>query len=421
MGHGARVQIPSVTSLPACLSKILAQPTNTPFQDQSLRDIGISLKLQVEYISASLAIAISIEDFELGAASSMKMRLPAEFERHSHTYLLWPYRPDNWRSSARYAQDSIASLANVIAQFEEVRLGYAKGINPIGTHSLHQGVHVFPIEYEDIWIRDTGPITIVKDGIPFRSVDFKFNSWGGLFETSAEDDAVAAAISLLENIPVQASDLVLEGGAIVTDGRGTIVTTEESILAANRNPTKTKGEIESAFGRLMGVDQIIWLPEGLANDEAGGHVDNVCAFADPKTILLAATNNPDHPSYHRLAAAREILAAARSSSGESYDLIEVPLPPVTEITKSEARDFDKSSGSIVRQAGTLLAPSHINFFNSNGAVIVPIFDCETDDAALIAIKQAFRNKSVVPFLSREFVLGGGGIHCLTKEMPAPIV
>lgn len=350
--------------------------------------------------------------------SCIDARLSAEFHLHRCTYLLWPTRPDNWRDNARRGQASIATLANLLAEHEPVVIGYPADTDPRLNYSFVSGVTFREMAYEDIWVRDTGPL-VVRGGTEGNyAVDFRFNSWGGLFNSSSKDDAVAGEIAAFEGFKVRHSELVLEGGAIISDGKGTIITTEESLIAENRNPGKSREQIEHEIRRMMYVDQFIWLPQGLAHDEAGGHVDNVCAFVDEQTLLVAETNDRGHPSYHRLKEVHDILASRKSIRGDSYRLVMVPLPPQTEITSEEASGFAQADGTIRRQKGTPLAPSHINSYVANGLVVVPTFGLASDNEASKIIAEAFRGRRTVQFLSREFLLGGGGVHCLTKDIAA---
>jgi agmatine deiminase len=346
-----------------------------------------------------------------------QLQMQAEFAPHRGTYLLWPVRPDNWRNNALYAQRDILRLANLLAQFEPVTLGFCNGENPARYHAFHNNIRLLPMEYDDIWVRDTGPIVLTGKSQNPLAIDFRFNSWGGLFNSSYADDAVAEAIAKTEQLSCQKCPLVLEGGAIITDGCGTIIATEEAILNKNRNPGISKFEVERILRDTLGALQVVWVPNGLANDESGGHIDNVCAFASPTTLLLASTDDITHPSYSRLKAARQILADCRNIDALRYNIIDVPLPPPTSITPNEADGFITAAGTIQRSVGTPLAPSHVNLYVANGVVVMPTFGCSTDEQSLDIIRQAFPDRQVVPFPSREFLLGGGAIHCLTRDIP----
>lgn len=351
----------------------------------------------------------------------MKKRplLPGEFEPHRATYLLWPTRPDNWRDNALPAQQRMLQLANLLSRYEPVYLGHNFPIRDEFLSELSSEVRLFNCDYDDIWIRDTGPTFIFDSDHELSAVDWLFNSWGGLFDSAARDNALAEGIAKRENVPSRKLAVVLEGGAIVTDGRGTIITTEEAILAANRNPTLAKSDIEDIFLRELGCPNVIWLPTGLSNDEAGGHVDNVCAFADSGKIIISHTQDVTHPSYHSLREAENIIRRSKNAANEPFEIIRIPLPPMTVISASEADGFAPSHGTIRRSKGSPLAPSHVNFYLANDVVVAPIFDLPSDEGAIEILKAVFSNqRTVVPFPSREFLLGGGAVHCLTREVPA---
>lgn len=347
-----------------------------------------------------------------------RFRLPAEFEPHRATWLLWPTRADNWRSEAYFAQNDTLALAALIAHFEPVRLGAPASLGEDLRRRVPPNVEVVAIEFNDTWVRDTGPTTLVSEDGALLAIDWKFNSWGGLFNDSSADDTVAEQIAQHEHLPIVRAPIVLEGGAVLADGHGTIIVTEESVLADNRNPGLTRGEAERVFRSCLNATKVVWVPEGLAHDESGGHIDNVCAFASPRTILVAGTDDIAHPSFERLREAKRILTNATNSRGQAYEVVDMPLPDPMVIETAEAACFAAPHGTIVRTAGAPLAPSHVNLYVTEGAVFVPTFNTRTDRAALDVVRRAFPHQQIVPFPCREFLLGGGGVHCLTKEVPA---
>lgn len=344
-------------------------------------------------------------------------RLPGEFEPHRASWLMWPVRPDNWRRGAYHAQHDILTLASTIAHFEPVRLAAPPDVVPALQRRVPRNVTVVAMEYDDIWVRDTGPLTLVGKDPDHLATDWRFNSWGGLFSSASADDRVAARIAEFEEFSSVEISTVLEGGAVMCDGAGTVLVTAESILAENRNPGLTRQAVEALFAEHLNIQNVVWIPKGLANDESGGHVDNVCAFASAQKLIVATTEDRAHPSYAALKEALEVLASARNVAGEPYEICTVPLPDRTEILREEAAEFSAAQGTIQRQPGTPLAPSHINFYVVNDAVVVPTFGSSTDGSALDTIAGCFPDRMVIPFKSREFLLGGGAVHCLTKEIP----
>ncbi len=345
-------------------------------------------------------------------------RLPGEFEQHRATWLLWPTRPDNWRCNGYFAQNDMRALAASIAHFEPVRLGVPAADAPRLRKQLPASVTVVEMTFNDTWVRDTGPMTVVSEHQPAIAIDWKFNSWGGLFSQAADDDRVASEIARYEQLSSVRAPIVLEGGAVMSDGKGTLVTTEECVLAENRNPGLTRAEAEDIFRRFLNIRKVIWLPCGLSHDEAGGHVDNICAFASDRVLLVASTEDKSHPSYERVRQARDLLARSTNAAGQSFSLVDVPLPEATSITTEEAAGFSVADGTIVRAAGSPLAPSYINLYVTAKAVFVPTFNASADQSAIGIIATAFPDRLTIPFPSREFLLGGGAVHCVTKEIPA---
>jgi agmatine deiminase len=332
---------------------------------------------------------------------------------------MWPTRPDNWRCNGYFGQRDMLNLASLIARFEPVKLAVPSEAIAAVNGQIAPNVQLVPMDFDDIWVRDTGPTVMVAPDSPSIALDWRFNSWGGLFADAAADDAVAGKIASYEHLATLQAPIVLEGGAILSDGQGTLILTEESILAANRNPGLTRAEANKIFSEYFNIQNVIWVPAGLADDEAGGHIDNICAFASSELLLVSSTTDRSHPSFERLEVALDILKQAQSASGKHFIIQQIPLPPATRITETEAAGFDTPKGTISRKCGDPLAPSHTNFYIANGAVLVPTFDCETDATAVSIVSNAFPNRQVIPCPSREFLLGGGAIHCLTKEIPAP--
>ena len=350
--------------------------------------------------------------------------MPAEWAPHSQTWMLWPERPDNWRLGAKPAQAAFAEVARVIAGFESVTVGvsaaqYANAILQLG----HPAIRVVEISSDDAWVRDTGP-TFVSDGQGgLRGVDWTFNAWGGLsgglYFPWDRDDQVADKILGLERSPrYRTEGFVLEGGAIHVDGEGTLITTEECLLNANRNPHLQRHEIEQVLRDYLGVDCIIWLPEGLYSDETDGHVDNFCCFVRPGEVLLAWTDDPADPNYPRCQAALAVLEQATDAQGRQLTVHRIPLPGPIHATASECAGVDQVPGSQPRTPAIRLAGSYVNFLIVNGGIIAPSFDDPQDEPARVVLEQLFPERRVVMVPGREILLGGGNIHCITQQQPA---
>jgi len=335
--------------------------------------------------------------------------MKAEFEWHKCTILLYPERRDVWRKEAKFIKETIERLAETIARYEPILLGYNGNNVPKLVSSGYLKSFNIKIEYDDIWIRDTGAIPVSCDEL----VAFGFDAWSGLYENAERDLTVATKIGQLCGIEPKRSNLILEGGNIVSDGNGTLLTIKESILKRNSKPLE---EIEKEMKEILKVKQIIWIERGLIFDETGGHIDNLCAFADRNTIMLSWTDDESNPQYEIIKETLNILGKARDLEGKPYKIIKVPIPDIFYRTKDECEGILLRKDSKNRLVNEPIQASYINFIFINGAVIVPQFDLKQDGEALEVFKKTFGPRPIIPFYAREIVLGGGGIHCATRNI-----
>lgn len=344
-------------------------------------------------------------------------RMPAEFERHAGTWLLWPTRPDNWRDGARPAQASVVQLAEAIGSFEPVFVGARSDHVHLARNALPPTCTVVALEYDDTWIRDTGPIYVASNDKNIVGLDWEFNSWGGLFDSWALDNSVPEQILSFEVRERHSLPYVFEGGAISVNGKGQLLTTADCLLSPERNPTLSKNDYETIFRDYFGASETIWLPSGLAFDETGGHVDNIAVFLDESTVALAWTDDAKDPQYERCIAAYGALQGRRISSGE-VRIVKLPLPPPMRMSAQEASGFSASAGKISRHAGDKFSASYVNMYFVNGGIILPSFGFDQDIEALNILSRELPDRRIVQIASREFILGGGGPHCLTQQIPA---
>lgn len=345
-------------------------------------------------------------------------RMPAEFEEHSGCWMLFPERPDNWRLSAIPAQRAVANVARIISQFEKVTVGASATQLANARSLLPAHVRVVHIEFDDAWIRDTGPTCVINSAAVVRGVDWEFNSWGGLFESWEKDDLVAQKVLEIEHLDRYKSSMVMEGGAVHVDGEGTLVTTEECILNSNRNPKMNKSEAEWTLKEHLGVDKVIWLPRGIHLDEAGGHVDNLCCFVRPGVLVLAWTDDSSDPQWGISREAFEILQKETDARGRRLEIHKIHQPSPMFISREESEGFEKSLGTISRKAGDRLPASYIGFYISNGGVVMPSFDDPMDVKVKNTLQCVFPDKEVVDVPAREMLLGGGTVHCMTQQIPS---
>lgn len=349
--------------------------------------------------------------------------MPAEWAPHSQTWMVWPERPDNWRLGGKPAQHAFATVAKAIAEFEPVTVCVSAGQYENARARLdHPDIRLVEITTDDAWVRDTGPTFVINDKGDVRGVDWAFNAWGGfdggLYAPWQRDDQVASKILEIERCDrYRTEDFVLEGGSIHVDGEGTLITTEECLLNRNRNPHLSREQIERVLGDHLAIDKVIWLPDGLYNDETNGHVDNFCCYVRPGEVLLAWTDDPQDPNYPRCQAAMKVLETERDAKGRALVVHKVPIPGPLYATDEECDAVDKVAGSQERSSSVRLAGSYVNFLIVNGGIVAPRFEDPRDDEARAILERIFPNHRVVMVPGREILLGGGNIHCITQQQP----
>jgi agmatine deiminase len=348
--------------------------------------------------------------------------MPAEFEPHAGTWMLWPERPDTWRKGAQPARQAFAAVATAIAAFEPVTVGASAAQYRAARTQLPEAVRVVELSSDDAWMRDVGPTCVVDAAGEVRGIDWQFNAWGGyeggLYAPWDADDAVARKLMEVEGIDGYRAPFVLEGGAIHVDGEGTALVTEECLLNHNRNPSLTRDDIEARLRAWLGVDSILWLGKGVVDDETDGHVDNLCCFVRPGEVLLTWTDNRRDPQWTVSNDALERLMAARDARGRRLKVHRIPSPGPLRRTAAEAAGLARGESAKARSAGERLAASYVNAYLVNGGVVMPLLDRKQDAAAAAVLKRVFRGRELVGVPAREILLGGGNIHCITQQIPA---
>ncbi len=349
--------------------------------------------------------------------------MPAEYERHSGCWMLWPERTDNWRDGAKPAQAAFAAVAAAIADGEPVTVGVSAAQFQNARARLDPRVRVVEISSNDAWIRDCGPTFVIDAKGRRRGVDWTFNAWGGLqgglYFPWDRDDEVAQKVIEAEGADRYRTPFVLEGGAIHVDGQGTCLTTEECLLNPNRNGALSRADVESMLQRYLGVKTVIWLGRGVHLDETGGHVDELACFTGPAQVALTWTEDREDPQYAISRDALERLRHARDARGRPLTVHKLHQPGPLYMTAAEAAGIDLRAGSRPRRAGDRLPASYVNFYIANKCVVMPLYDKRWDGAALRTLKRLFPTRRVVGVPTREVLLGGGNIHCITQQVPRP--
>lgn len=349
-------------------------------------------------------------------------RMPGEFEEHEKCYILWPERGDIWHHNAYNAQKTFADVANAISRFENVVVGVSEEYYNGAVSLLNKSVKVVKIPHDDSWARDVGPTFVKNNNGEVRGVDWKFNAWGGLcgglYSSWEIDDKVAEKILKLESINrYSTEDFILEGGSIHVDGEGTLLTTKQCLLNENRNPQLNQQEIENYLMEYLNVEKIIWLDKGLYNDETDGHIDNICCFAKPGEVVLAWTDDENSPNFDICRDAYNILTKSKDAKGRSFVVHKLLLPEPVYFSEEEKLGLISKKGTREIDINDPLPASYVNFYICNKAIIMPIFNDPKDKVAIENLKKIFPQREIIPIYSREIILGGGNIHCITQQQP----
>jgi agmatine deiminase len=306
----------------------------------------------------------------------------------------WPCRAELWGETIDQARADYASVANAVADFEPVTMIANSGADASAARAAcSSGVNVVELPLDDSWLRDCGPIYTYGDDGGRVAIHFRFNAWGKKFPSWDRDAQVGRLIAEQLGDEVRESSLVLEGGSILTDGQGTLLTTEQCLLNPNRNPSLSREQIEAELRLRLGVDRIVWLGMGLIEDrDTDGHVDLIAAFIEPGRVLLQ-TVVPENPNYENC---QENIARLREAG---IEVTELPVLPYAKV------------------AGEELAASHLNLYICNRGVIVPVAGADADAQALEIIAACFPDREIVAVPGLVLAFGGGGPHCITQQVP----
>ncbi len=339
---------------------------------------------------------------------SLGYRMPAEWEPQESVWLAWPtnletWGPDRIADVRRTYVEVIATLSSrqrvaLLVDDEEVR---ATAIEALGRRGVESRLCYYLIVTVDSWIRDYGPTFVVNERTRQTAmVRWTFNAWGNKYADLKADGGVPAEINRHLDLPVFDAGIVLEGGSIDVNGRGTVLTTEQCLLNPNRNPHLGRSGIEDILREFLGASNAIWLSEGIAGDDTDGHVDDIARFVDPRTVLVAFEDDPADENHAILKDCYARLVAARDQEGRKLGVLKLPMPD-----------------PVVGPEGRLPA-SYANFYIGNGAVVVPTFgQPKKDRTALAAIQSCFPSHRAVGVESTAMLHGFGALHCCSQQQP----
>ncbi|SDZ27554.1 agmatine deiminase [Amycolatopsis xylanica] len=322
----------------------------------------------------------------------------AEWDEHVRTLMSWPASNSIWKGDLAGARDDIAALAKAIAAYEPVVLMARPEHAEDAQRACGNDVEVVPIPVDDLWARDTVPVFVGGSA----AVDFNFNGWGNKQKPHDKDAAVARTVLEKYGITRIETPLVAEGGSFETDGAGTLMATESSLVNDNRNPGKTRQQIEDELKRILGVRKVIWFAGVRGEDITDAHVDCLARFAAPGVVLLdkPAPGAPADVWSRAAAQAKTVLADATDANGKRIEVVDLPQP-------ADPRGYDENS-----------VISYCNFYVANKSVFMPRFgDAAADDRARGILAEHFPGREIVPVQIQTIASGGGGIHCSTHDQP----
>jgi agmatine deiminase len=324
----------------------------------------------------------------------MVARQPPEWAPHAFVWIGFPSHEELWEDDLDPARAQVAAFAAAVhanGKGEQIRLVAANSESAAEARRLAPFASVIESPFGDIWLRDTGPI-VVRNGTA-KAALFRFNGWGGKYVLD-HDEAIGRALADEAGLTADRHEWILEGGAIDVDGTGLAVTTEQCLLNPNRNPGATARDVEAWLGRDLGLDRILWLGDGLANDHTDGHVDNLARFIAEGTLAIPAAAEEDDPN-------RMVYEEARRRA-QAFGLEVRPVPSVGRL------EVD----------GEIIPASYMNFYIGNAAVVVPIYGVANDAAAVEAIAAFFPGRETVGLPASHVLTGGGSFHCISQQVPA---
>jgi agmatine deiminase len=347
--------------------------------------------------------------FTPGSPAANGFRMPAEFEPHAATWLSWPHKEASWPGKldripplfvemvrALVPGEVVNILVNAAAPAPTVREMLRRANVPTDHVRLHE------VATDDAWIRDSGPTFITRHvggNLETAILNWGYNAWGGKYPPWEHDDVIPERVGTLLGVPVHTPGMILEGGSIDVNGRGTLLTTESCLLNPNRNPELDRSAIELRLRDYLGVRHILWLGDGIVGDDTDGHVDDLTRFVSPTTVVTAVEDDPSDANHEPLQANYRRLTAMRDQDGQPLRIVALPMPrPIT-------------------HEGQRLPASYANFYIGNAAVLLPTFSQPSDRVATATLAELFPQRRIVPIPATDFVWGLGACHCATQQQP----
>ena len=344
---------------------------------------------------------------------STERRFPAEWEKQQGILLCFPYNGNDWPGKFAAVQWAFVEFIKKIATYEEVFLVVA---NQKTKEKVYEMLKKAQVELNKVsfiiqktnrsWMRDSGPI-IVKNGSKREALNFNFNGWAK-YKNFQLDRNIPSAVSSFLNIPLtqvlyKGKPVILEGGAIDVNGKGTLLTSEECLVHPDiqvRNPGFTKEDYEAIFKEFLGITNVIWLADGITGDDTHGHIDDLCRFVNDDTIITVVESDPKDSNYNALQENLKRLQNSKLENGKTPNIVSLPMPGQL--------DFD----------GLRLPASYANFLILNKSVLVPVFNDTKDREALNIISECFPDRTIIPISAIDLIWGFGTLHCLSQQIPS---
>jgi agmatine deiminase len=338
--------------------------------------------------------------------AALGYRMPAEWEPHAATWLSWPRREGiSFPESFDRVLPAQRAMVEAIIESEQVCINVCNGAHEAEARAVLNGLSMERVTFHRIqtnepWCRDHGPIFLARDVDPkLAIVDWDYNAWGNKYPPFDLDEVVPARVAQILDLPVFYPHMILEGGSIDVNGAGALLTTESCLMNKNRNPNLSRDEIEQCLRDYFGVQEILWLGEGIEGDDTDGHIDDLARFVSENTVVTVVEESREDDNYEPL---QENLARLRAmkTGDDKIDIITLPMPK-----------------KIMRE-GQRLPASYANFYIANTCVLVPTFADPADEIALSILQKLFPDRRVIGVDCRELIWGLGTFHCLTQQQPA---
>lgn len=334
--------------------------------------------------------------------------MPAEWHRHEATWLTYPKNPDSWPGKIETIYPSYHLFVKILAENETVHINVddekmlhhvKEELEKIGTNMMNIMLHIIPSN--DAWCRDHGPAFLLNHNDPARRaiVNWNHNAWGGKYPYELDTEIPVRIHELMPEMVLFSPDIVMEGGSIDVNGCGDLLTTTSCLLNENRNPHLNQDQIEGYLRDYYGVDNIIWLGDGIVGDDTDGHVDDLSRFVSEDTIVTVVEEDVWDENYEPLQQNLKMLNRCRLANGKQPTIVEMPMPDV------------------VFYDGQRLPASYANFYIANDKVIFPTYRCLTDNEAAYILEACFPDREIVGIDSTDIVWGLGSFHCLSQQMP----